>query len=53
MNLDRPRRKIDYNKINLDPVNLISLCRSCHAKTSFNREYWQEYFQKNMEGNNE
>ena len=36
---------IDYNKKNNKPSNLISLCRSCHAKTNFNREYWTEYFQ--------
>lgn len=35
---------IDYNKKNLDPNNLISLCNSCHMKTGFNREYWMEYF---------
>lgn len=31
---------IDYNKYNLNPENLISLCRSCHAKTNFDRNYW-------------
>ena len=36
---------IDYNKKNNIPFNLISLCRSCHAKTNFNREHWTEYFQ--------
>jgi len=35
---------IDYNKDNLDPKNLISLCPSCHAKTNFSREKWYEYF---------
>ncbi len=35
---------IDYNKNNLNPVNLISLCRSCHSKTNYNREYWVQYF---------
>jgi len=35
---------IDYNKNNLNPDNLISLCRQCHQKTNFNREYWIEYF---------
>ena len=35
---------IDYNKDNLDWFNLISLCRSCHTKTSWNREYWIEKF---------
>jgi hypothetical protein len=35
---------IDYNKDNLNPSNLISLCRSCHVKTNFNRIQWYEYF---------
>jgi 5-methylcytosine-specific restriction endonuclease McrA len=35
---------IDYNKYNLNPNNLISLCRNCHAKTNFNRENWINYF---------
>jgi len=44
---------IDYNKDNLDPNNLISLCRTCHIKTNFNREDWQEYFENIMEVLNE
>jgi hypothetical protein len=35
---------IDYDKDNLNPKNLISLCISCHMKTNTNREYWKEYF---------
>lgn len=35
---------IDYDKKNLDPSNLITLCRNCHMKTNFNREYWIKYF---------
>lgn len=35
---------IDYNKDNLDPKNLISLCRVCHIKTNYNRNYWIKYF---------
>lgn len=35
---------IDYNKDNLDPENLISLCNSCHGKTHGRREYWKGYF---------
>jgi len=35
---------IDYDKNNLDPKNLISLCRGCHIKTNYNREYWIEHF---------
>ena len=35
---------IDYDKKNLNPENLITLCRSCHIKTNINREYWTNYF---------
>lgn len=35
---------IDYNKLNCNPENLITLCRSCHQKTNFNRNYWIKYF---------
>jgi len=35
---------IDYDKESLNPDNLISLCRSCHGKTNFNREVYIEYF---------
>ncbi|MEK6879708.1 MAG: HNH endonuclease signature motif containing protein [Nanoarchaeota archaeon] len=38
---------IDYNKKNCDLENLITLCHSCHAKTNYNRDYWQKYF-KNL-----
>ncbi len=35
---------IDYNKKNCKPDNLITLCKSCHSKTNFNRDYWQKFF---------
>ena len=35
---------IDYNKKNLNPDNLISLCRICHMKTNGDRDYWIDYF---------
>lgn len=35
---------INYDKKNLDPKNLISLCRSCHTKTNHNRENWIKLF---------
>jgi len=35
---------IDYDKQNVNPSNLISLCKSCHTKTNFNRESWEKYF---------
>ena len=38
---------IDYDKRNCDEENLISLCKKCHMKTNFNREYWKMLF-KNL-----
>ena len=35
---------IDYDKENLFTTNLISLCRSCHTTTNYNRDYWYAYF---------
>lgn len=35
---------IDYNKDNLDPKNLTTLCVSCHSKTNSRRSYWMPYF---------
>lgn len=37
---------IDYDKNNLNPTNLITLCRSCHMKTNYNRDYWQNNLEK-------
>ena len=33
---------IDYDKINCNHLNLITLCCSCHSKTNYNRRYWQD-----------
>jgi len=35
---------IDYNKRNINPPNLISLCSNCHSKTNTKRDKWQLYF---------
>lgn len=35
---------IDYNKLLSIPQNCISLCRSCHGKTGFNRKHWINIF---------
>jgi len=35
---------IDYDKKNNKTENLITLCRSCHSKTNFNRKDWENYF---------
>ena len=39
---------IDYDKNNLDPKNLTTLCQSCHGKTNHNREYWTNFFQQEL-----
>ena len=44
-NTGKERPPFDYNKKNCDPTNLITLCRFCHAKTNYNRNYWMNYFQ--------
>ncbi len=31
---------IDFNKNNNAPLNLITLCHSCHSKTNYNREFY-------------
>ena len=35
---------IDYDKYNHNYNNLITLCRSCHLKTNFDRKVWISYF---------
>ncbi len=35
---------IDYDKMNCDFENLVSLCSSCHPKTNVRREEWIEFF---------
>lgn len=35
---------IDYNKMNCDPGNLITLCMRCHSKTHHDRDYWKSFF---------
>ena len=39
---------VDYNKKNNNLNNLISLCRSCHAQTTFNRDDWADYYQEKI-----
>jgi len=35
---------INYDKLNSDPFNLITLCRSHNIKVNSNRDYWEIYF---------
>lgn len=39
---------IDYDKMNCEERNLITLCEICHTKTNFNREYWQTHFMEKL-----
>jgi len=41
---------IDYNKKNNNINNLITLCKSCHPKTNFNRKYWKQILKNKLEG---
>lgn len=35
---------IDYDKVNCNENNLISLCNKCNSKVNSKREYWKVYF---------
>lgn len=37
---------INYIKDDTIPENCITLCRSCHTKTNYNREHWQSILEK-------
>ena len=47
-----PIKKLDVHHVNYDKMVccndikplFVPLCRSCHAKTQFDREYWEEFF---------
>ena len=39
---------IDYDKKNCNLNNLITLCNSCHTRTNHNRNYWKNYFGKEI-----
>jgi len=39
-----PIHHIDYNKLNCNDSNLVTLCRCCHAKTNHNRASWIVFF---------
>lgn len=42
---------IDFNKKNNSINNLISLCKTCHVQTNFNRQDWVNYFQDKLNQN--
>ena len=39
---------IDYDKENLDPCNLVTLCRGCNTKVNYNRSIWIKFFEKKL-----
>lgn len=39
---------IDYDKGNNIDSNLIPLCKICHGKTNYNRNYWQKLFEEKL-----
>lgn len=41
---------IDYNKLNTDPSNFVSLCRSCHSQTNYKRADWTKYYKEIVNG---
>lgn len=44
---------VNFNKMSCcddtQPL-FVLLCRSCHSKTNYNREYWEEYFTEMIDG---
>ena len=45
-----PVHHINYNKLNCDPTNLITLCDVCHTKTNSRREYYVALFTEMTRG---
>jgi len=40
---------IDYDKMNSNDENLITLCRVCNSKVNYKRDYWADIFKSKME----
>ena len=40
---------INYDRTNNDPLNLVALCKSCHARTNFSRKLWITFFRSNAQ----
>jgi len=39
---------INYDKMNCNPWNIITVCFSCNSRANVNREYWIEFYQNIM-----
>jgi endogenous inhibitor of DNA gyrase (YacG/DUF329 family) len=44
-----PVHHVDYDKSNCDVLNLITLCPSCHGKTTKDRQIWIQFFKQVIE----
>ena len=40
---------IDYDKKHCEPINLITVCRSCNCSSNFNRDWWESFYKVVME----
>lgn len=43
-----PIHHIDYAKLYSAEINLITLCKICHGKTNYDRQYWQRHFEEKI-----
>lgn len=43
-----PIHHIDYDKKNNNPKNLITLCQKCNPEVNYSRDYWTDYFMKEV-----
>ena len=41
---------IDYDKKNNVDSNFASLCKSCHSKTKFDKEFWRAFYRRLIDG---
>ena len=41
---------VNYDKMNSDWNNLVTLCNSCHSKTNHKRDYWQKELSSMIKG---
>jgi len=39
---------INYNKMDCDSRNIITVCWSCNSRANFNREFWQKHYEDIM-----
>jgi hypothetical protein len=40
---------IDYDKNNCNEDNLVTLCRVCHPRSNYDRDYWYAFYRYIMD----